>query len=636
MKKFNKLLSSVLVVLILVGTVIGFFPVTVGAAHSPSLDQDNNLTLEDVKEIVKKSYTYEFADTSEMLAYELSEGYLDYVSSKGGKYTIYINRYTGLVYYVNNLTGQILTSNPSDPSVNKSDDVRIDLMSQIAVSYTRQDGSSSGTITYKSSKWAGEYGQIYVSKINSGLRVNYTFGDTATRFVVPGQITADNYYEHILFPMLEGYEAALEEAIGNLVDSDEIIKFFDADTWGKTPRDVWEDGIVGQRALQEYLKAMNTIIGDLYRSRKISKALYDELYAHNGIVLTVSRSFSPLNPGKYDPEDESDLKTLEQMYKDAPLTKDGTVVYVRNSTSADSGNLRKIQNYILQYTSYNKELLEEHESECGFVETLIENFVLRLAVEYSFNDDGSLTVSIPSNSITFDDVKYMVTDIEVLPYFGAGNLKNEGYLFIPDGSGAIIDYDDFWNDEFKTNLAVDLTIYGDDYTFSSPSGFHKEQVITPVYGIVSTENANRLSSLVSSQESFKNGYLAIIEEGASLSSLHFRFGGPRHHYANAYSSCSPYPSDIYDLSATITVSGLTSYRMVAKQKYNGSYTTRYVMLGDTELGLAAGDSFYPASYVGMASYYRDYLKDRGSWLDEYRRKVPHLPRDSFQASYHLR
>ena len=47
-----------------------------------------------------------------MLVYELEKGYLDSVDSKDKMYSIYVNRYTGVMYYVNNLTGQILMSNP--------------------------------------------------------------------------------------------------------------------------------------------------------------------------------------------------------------------------------------------------------------------------------------------------------------------------------------------------------------------------------------------------------------------------------------------------------------------------------------------------------------------------------------------
>ena len=34
---------------------------------------------------------------------------------------------------------------------------------------------------------------------------------------------------------------------------------------------------------------------------------------------------------------------------------------------------------------------------------------------------------------------YPISAIQILPFFGAANLDQTGYIFIPDGSGALID-----------------------------------------------------------------------------------------------------------------------------------------------------------------------------------------------------
>ena len=63
-------------------------------------------------------------------------------------------------------------------------------------------------------------------------------------------------------------------------------------------------------------------------------------------------------------------------------------------------------------------------------------------LEYTLSEDG-LVVSLPANGIRFDETLYKLQNITLLPYMGAGTYTNDGYTFIPDGSGALMDYADF-------------------------------------------------------------------------------------------------------------------------------------------------------------------------------------------------
>ena len=124
----------------------------------------------------------------------------------------------------------------------------------------------------------------------------------------------------------------------------------------------------------------------------------------------------------------------------------------------------------------------------------------------------------------------------------------------------------------------------------------------PVYGVVNTVNKDAAGN-----ETVENGYLAILENGAALTTLKAYAGGAKHKYATAYSSFAPYSYDEYDLQEAVSVGGAKSYLVVAETRYEGSYRTRYVMLSDPDY-VAQGKGKYVASYVGMASCYRDYLE----------------------------
>ena len=113
--KIKRILSTALVLVLLFASVSVVLPATKAeAAYSPSTSvSEATMTLEQIKEYISKVYIKSnFSTAEEMLAYELEAGYLDYSTTADGLYSIYVNRYTGFLYYRNNYSGQILTSNP--------------------------------------------------------------------------------------------------------------------------------------------------------------------------------------------------------------------------------------------------------------------------------------------------------------------------------------------------------------------------------------------------------------------------------------------------------------------------------------------------------------------------------------------
>ena len=149
---FKRILSSALTVVMVFAAIVTALPATVKAAHSQSsvTTGGKTLTTEEIKAVVQSSYESNYNDAQQMLEADLEAGYLDSVSSSGDEYTLYVNRYTGMVYYVNNETDQILTSNPSNVGYGSPMAVSIDrrkqLMSQVSVSFVPVGSSSSDEI----------------------------------------------------------------------------------------------------------------------------------------------------------------------------------------------------------------------------------------------------------------------------------------------------------------------------------------------------------------------------------------------------------------------------------------------------------------------------------------------------------
>lgn len=636
--KLKRILSTVLTVVMIFTTLAAVMPRKASAAYIGSASnvgvpegiEEANLNKEELQEYIKEYLLYDFNSADEMLNYELNKGYLyavkssDYKNSAISQYTLYINKYTGFVYYKNNFTGQILTSNPINPgykigsSVSPaiSENDRKELMSQIVISFFETANTRNEPV-YTSYDWAASRGQISVVPIANGFRVNYTLGDTTLRFLLPGMITASEFDSTILKPSLDGFAALLDEYCSELYPDVEFSFFENEDYMPYVNGYInSKDAIEGVPA---YFMGMAQYFAHLNRT---NKPVYEQIRSYMADIQKLLSYYVLQDPTDLiDSEKEKDQQKLQDMYKDYPITKKGIAVYVFYSNAETDETLnahkRGASNIIQKYCpDYTFAMMYEDEEECGYVDKSPQKPVFRCALEYTFNIDGSLSVRLPASSITFDESVYTLSYIQPLQYFGCGNMINEGYIFYPDGSGTVIEFDDFYNEPADKKIKLNFTsqIYGYDYCYSKITGAHREQITMPVYGLVNKVNANTASkNILGGSESVTNGFFAIIEEGSSLATLGFKSGGTSHRFATAYASYNPYPSDELDLSDTISVGSLGKYVIVSDSKYTGSYVTRYVMLTDEKIGnvVYGEDSFYKSNYVGMATYYRDYLKNAG-------------------------
>lgn len=224
--------------------------------------------------------------------------------------------------------------------------------------------------------------------------------------------------------------------------------------------------------------------------------------------------------------------------------------------------------------------------------------VFEVAIEYTLDAD-TLVVRIPIEDVRYplevEDVvgKYgprggTVTlplhSIEVLSYFGAAGQAEEGYILVPDGSGALI----YLNNGKISDRPYVGNVYGQDNSaaIATEKLEHTERVHLPVYGIKTSENA----------------FLAVIEEGASLARIRADVAGRN----NSYNTVSPEFIVMQRGRTRLSIDSPT----ISKSPYGfrneiNVYQSR---LCSTDLVirysfLHGGD----ASYVGMARRYQDYL-----------------------------
>ena len=603
----KRILSSALVVVMMFSAVALLIPVKSQAAHYAVVNEEEYKSSDEIRAIVQSYRKATFTSIDEMFEYDKKEGYLDYVTNAA--YSIYVNRYTGVMYYRDELTGKMLTSNSYN--FNGADIKSASpWASQISVTYSKVTDTTIEE-TLHSSEWAAERGQIKVSKIENGLRVNYAVGTTASRCLLPVWIEAHEFENDILRPI---FTYLYEKMIENLGEKYALNYFegtrkryyapdkkkpnnkvfFDLDDKYYIEADVYADRYLHDTSLRNFWADMGEMLS-AYEATKGNKTIkspeaveIQNLQNEIEILFTAYQTYNPSHP-KFKPGDNTPQKVL-----------DGYSLYVIQKPTYDqmADKAKTVKKYCPDYTF---EKMYEDEEFCDYEHKFESNPIFRCALEYTFNSDNSLSVRLPSNSIVFDETEYILKSITPLKYFGAAKFSNDGYIFIPDGSGSIVEFEDFR--QSNVTMSAGVSFYGNDYCYSQITGAHQQPMTMPVYGIVSDTYKPVSTEYDPNPKDYKPdfGYFAILEEGSSMATINTLYETTLYREGTVYTSFTPYPSDIFDLSDTVSVGESKFYTKVSESKYSGSYVTRYVMLLEDK-----------ASYIGMAEYYRNYLEENGT------------------------
>lgn len=346
--------------------------------------------------------------------------------------------------------------------------------------------------------------------------------------------------------------------------------------------------------------------------------------------------------GFYSLKDPSTVKLdilKEQYYAKWPITKEMPVYLIAEDTT--EVDLRKIEeiikkncpDYTFEQLDYDH-TLTKYEGE----DRPPANF--KMALEYTI-DNGQLVVNLPANGIRYNEDEYTLSNIEILPYMGAGINPNEGYTFLPDGSGAIFKFEDL---NVENATTVSTTMYGIDYAYQTIMGSYEQTARVPVFGIVENEKIYKTVTLekevevqkdvqttnaagetiittetvkeiqlVATKEFDRNemrGFAAIIEEGDAMCKLSTYHGGSFHEYNTVKVSVVPRPKDSYNLQSAISVGSNSTWTVVSERRYTGNYKIRYVLLTDEAVAEEKGmQDTYAPSWLGMADAYQDFLVD---------------------------
>lgn len=202
---------------------------------------------------------------------------------------------------------------------------------------------------------------------------------------------------------------------------------------------------------------------------------------------------------------------------------------------------------------------------------------ISIPVRYTIDNDA-FSAMIVTKEIK-QGSKYKLVNISLLPFFGAGSLQDEGYLFVPDGSGALIHF----NNGKSSYRSYNERVYGGEAALDLPTKAEMKQTVRlPVFGLQRGEQ----------------GFLAVIAQGEYQAGIIGDTSGKNNSYNNVYSYLN-----LTEIESNLLLEGTLNEKQVTRSSASMTgdipFEVRYYFLnGEQE-----------ASYVGMAKRYKSYLQE---------------------------
>lgn len=269
--------------------------------------------------------------------------------------------------------------------------------------------------------------------------------------------------------------------------------------------------------------------------------------------------------------DKTGQRALKIAYKEG--SEKG--IYVRNDQALNGLQLERAFK-AFEDAGYTEEDLQKDMAELNFTQESNTPRIFLAAIEYTLDND-SLVVKVPIADLQGPS-EFPISSVALMSFFGAGGMDEEGSLFVPDGSGSLISF----NNGKNKYPAYQQTVYGTDQAMAAVDNAVNEQTVRlPVFGIIKKDAA----------------LLGIIEDGAAAATVNADISGKLNSYNYVY------PIFNVKNKGELTLQANGSERTLPKfqqEPMNSDFTVRYAFL--------SGDK---ASYTGMAEYYRQYLEKSG-------------------------
>lgn len=247
----------------------------------------------------------------------------------------------------------------------------------------------------------------------------------------------------------------------------------------------------------------------------------------------------------------------------------------RNDSGVAQLKINRLYQYFYEVGTYTEEDLLADNEAYG-VEIEDSAVTINAAIEYAL-DGKDLIVRVPVSEIVVGG-GYPLARIRILPYLLSAKAGQDGYLVVPDGSGAVINFDN----GRTTASNYSARIYGDDILRNvNAYKLDRYPVTLPMAAIKYEDHA----------------ILAIVEEGADLATITSEISGK----ADEFNKLN-FSFNIMEIEQVPSVgSSNVTLPRASTDVYDGDIVMRYRLIDEGDY------SDNEVDYVEIAAAYQDYL-----------------------------
>lgn len=265
-------------------------------------------------------------------------------------------------------------------------------------------------------------------------------------------------------------------------------------------------------------------------------------------------------------DDDAQLQMALEMFPDL---KDEPIYYLSEKiTDSKAKDMEKIFTEV-GYTEEER----NKDSESYNVSRNSGKPIFDITIQYIL-EGAELVVKVPMDQIEYNQ-SYPIVELGILPYMGAANKEEKGYVLVPDGTGGIINFNNG-----KTGQQTFLSeMYGWDYGISRDMVVDETKASFPVFAV--------------SNETEGSSFLCVSEEGSAYSSVKADIAGKE----NGYNYGRFVYKMIHGEDMDISSKSDTTVRSYEASLPKENLTQRYLFADETD-------------YVSLATDYRNYLMKR--------------------------
>ena len=262
----------------------------------------------------------------------------------------------------------------------------------------------------------------------------------------------------------------------------------------------------------------------------------------------------------------------KSLYEKYPMLKDRNDLYVLRAADIPPNIQREIDD-ILKNCGYTQ---SDYDEDCAIGGNVEAKIIPSFNVCMGFTlENERLNVTVDTAQINYFK-GFRLENIALLPYFGSESAGKNGYVFIPDGCGAIMYFDNGRTAAQKYTRRV----YGEDLAASlSVDPTLENQVYLPVFGIKCENNA----------------LFAVIKDGAAIANINV--DNSSHGGLNTANADFILTDKINQTAITAgEKESAESFSIFQRDRYAGKIGIDYYLLQNED-----------ADYNGMARLYRKIL-----------------------------